>query len=255
MRREQITLKRRVCQEKLEEWLRTAMAREAEQIEAGPDLVRRIKVRLLAHQGKGRTMFIGWRKAAVATICGALLVSGLVFGLSPGARAWANKAVISPVLSIVHTVIRADGSYAVTKLQTTAKVQMHVGFPVHLPTYLPEGYRLISITTARQEKSGQGFVSVVYGVPGGARKRLQLTITNECGSLRNGGGMQEVEVRGKKAYWARYSIMEVSGAGEEPAARVAHMLKWGDKGLVYKLEDGSGTLSLEEMLKIAESIN
>jgi len=211
---------------KLEEWLRVAMAREAEQIEPSPELVGKIKTRLLRQQGEGGGIFITWRKAAAATLCGALLAGGLVFGLSPQARAWADKALIFPVLSVVHTVIRADGSYAVTRLQTTTELQTHVGFPIRLPTYLPRGSRLISITTGRQENSGQGFVSAVYGSPGGARKRLHLSITNECGSFHDSGGMQEVRVRGKTAYWAKYSFMEMSRPGEEPTTRVTHMLKW-----------------------------
>ncbi|NPV28475.1 MAG: DUF4367 domain-containing protein [Firmicutes bacterium] len=271
---------------KLEEWLRAAMAREAEQIEAGPDLVRKIKTRLLMQQGKGRAILITWRKAAAATLCGALLVGGLVFGLSPQARAWANKAVISPVLSVVYKVIRTGDGYTVTKLQegkdhpgdggarfgglekmevkeakrcpefsTAAAAQAHVGFSVHLPTYLPEGYRLISMTGDRQEKSDRGFVSVVYGVPKEAGKRLLLTITNERNFLQGGDAVQEVKVRGKTAYWAEFPIMEINDAGKEPAVKVGHTLKWEDKGLVYMLEDGSGTLSLEEMLKIAASVD
>jgi len=120
----------------------------------------------------------------------------------------------------------------------------------NLPTYLPEGYKLISMTGDRQEKSDRGFVSVVYGVPKEAGKRLLLTITNERNFLRGGNAVQEVKVRGKTAYWAEFPIMEINGASKEPAVKVGHTLKWEDKGLAYKLEDSSGALSLEEMLKI-----
>lgn len=225
-----------------------------------------------------------WKKAVAGTLCGGLLVGTLTLGFSPQARAWAKESVIAPVISVVYKVVRTEDGYSIVKLQkgedhsgnggamfgglekvevieakrspefsTAAEAQAYVGFPVHLPAHLPAGYELVSITGDKWE-NGKGFVNAVCSVPGEVGKRLLLTITNERNFLRGGDAVQEVKVRGNTAYWAEFPIMEINGANKEPTVKVGHTLKWADNGLVYVLHDSTGELSLDEMLKIAESV-
>lgn len=228
-----------------------------------------------------------WKTAVAGTLCGALLVSGLTFGFSPQSRAWAKDLIISPVISIVYRVVRTEDGYSIVKSQkgkdhsgnggamfdglekvevevkeakrspefsTAAEAQAYVGFPVHLPAYLPEGYELDSITGNTWKNSDKGFVNAVYSGPGEAGKRLLLTITNERNFLRGGDAVKMVKVQGKTAYWAEVPSVKVNGEGKEPSVKVGHQLKWTDGLLVYVLHDNTGELSLEAMLKIAESV-
>lgn len=285
MKKEQAAWSRQVYHEKLEAWLRSAMAKEAEGIHVDPNFAQKIKANLPVHQGigqgKGKTVFARWRKAAFATVSAALIIVSLIFSLSPEARAWAEKAVISPVLSVAYKVIRTEEGYRITKLDhpgndgarfggleeieagkakripefsTTAEAQAFVGFSFHLPAYLPSGYERISMTGDRQEGSNRGFVSVIYGVPRETSKKLYLTISNERNFFRGDDTAQEVKVQGKTAYWAEVPVMEMNATSIEPTVKVRRTLTWEDGGVVYKLEDRSGSLPLKEMLRVAESL-
>jgi len=323
-----------VRQVHLEEYLRRALIKEAEKIEPGPDLVPKIKAEIFTQEGRRGAIILltklidrllpgqpGWKKAVAGALCGALLVSGLTFGVSPQARAWAKDSVISPVISIVYKVVRTEDGYSVVKLgpeetlpenegalvgkvvskqgnldpaeleklrqekgiaeygpikapadsdkfeinvkkgrlcpefSTAAEAQAHLGFPVRLPEYLPEGYKLVSMGGDKWEKTGKGFVNIHYRVPGESRTGLNLMITDEPGFLRGGDAAKEVKLGGKTAYLSEFPVVVGSvGDGNEPTVRAGHMLKWEDSGLVYTLQDSSGQLTLEEMLRIAESI-
>lgn len=112
----------------LEEYLRRALTKEAEKIAFAPDLARKIKAEIQKEKG-GILVFgtklidrllpgqPGWKKAVAGTLCSALLVGGLTFGVSPQARAWAEDLVISPVISIVYKVTRTEDGYSVVKLR------------------------------------------------------------------------------------------------------------------------------------------
>ncbi|HHV92890.1 MAG TPA: hypothetical protein GXX45_28540 [Pseudomonas aeruginosa] len=272
-------------QMKLEAWLRSAMAKEAEGIHVDPNFAQRIKANLPVHrgigQGKGKIVFARWRKAAFATVSAVLIIISLIFSLSPEARAWAEKEVISPVLSVAYKVIRTEEGYRVKKLDhpgsdgvrfggfeeveagkakripefsTAAEAQAFVGFSFHLPAYLPSGYERISMTGDRQEGSDRGFVSVIYGVPREKSKKLHLTISNERNIFRGDDTTQEVKVQGKTAYWKEVPVMEINPTSMEPTVKIRRTLTWEDGGVVYKLEDRSGSLPLKDMLRVAESL-
>ncbi len=77
---------------------------------------------------------------------------------------------------------------------TAAEAAAKVGFPVRLPTYLPEGYKLEFIDPNKGEKTGKGFVNVLYRVPGEALRTLDLMLTDDLGFLQGGDAVQEVKV-------------------------------------------------------------
>jgi len=139
---------------------------------------------------------------------------------------------------------------------TAAEAEAKVGFPVHLPTYLPERYKLEFIAADKWETTGKGFVNVLYRVPEKASglDLLDLMITDESGFLQGGDAVKEVKVGNKAAYWSEYPIASISAGNTEPTVKAGHMLKWIDKDIVYTLRDSSGELSMDEMLRIAASI-
>ncbi|MEW6173849.1 MAG: DUF4367 domain-containing protein [Bacillota bacterium] len=146
-----------------------------------------------------------------------------------------------------------SGGKGTPRYATAAEAKAKVGFPVHLPEYLPAGYKLEFIAADKWEKTGKGFVNVMYRVPGEHMKTVDLMLTDEQGFLKGGDAVRKVKVKGETAYWCEYPIATVTAGDTGPKVKAGHMLKWEDKGLAYTLRD-SGDLSLEEMVRIAESI-
>jgi hypothetical protein len=287
----------------LEQWLRAALASKASEIEPSADLWERIQEKILAKK-KARVTMLGsywfpweplWKRVLAGAVAGALLVGSMTLGFSPQARAWAKDTVISPVISVVYTVVRTGDGYSVIKLfegdltkagstakfrkgqadptkvdqsfesrevkkgviarefSSTIEAETYLGFPVHLPAFLPEGYTLISISGDRWEQTGKGFANITYRRDSESQTGLTLLITNDWNFLREGNEVKKVKIGEKVAYWSEFPIMEINGESNEPTVRTGHMLKWKDEGLVYALQD-TGQLGLEEMLRIAASI-
>lgn len=137
---------------------------------------------------------------------------------------------------------------------TESEAQEKIGFPVHLPTYLPKEYKRENISGDRWEKTGKAFANVLYRLPEDNFSTLCLMITDDKVSFLQGGdAVKEVRVNDKIAYLSEFPIVINTGKYTEPIVKVGHMLKWKENGLVYVLKD-NGQLSLEEMLKVAESI-
>lgn len=266
--------------------LRAALVSQATEIEPAPDMWERVKAEITATRPeRGITMWgkhLGgylfpwqpaWKKAVAAAMCGVLLAGGLTFGLSPQARAWATEKVREVVS---YKVIRTDGGYTVVKEEVASKplkvtkpvaakpmnndmtpteAEAAAGFPVSLPAYLPDGYEQVGISAGKWD-NGKGSVQVLYRNAGQQHPGLSLIslmLTNDEGFLQGGDAVKEVEVGNETAYWSELPGLILPGEGE-PTVKVGHMLKWEDNGVVYILRDGSGDLSRNEMLRIAESI-
>jgi hypothetical protein len=290
-------------QAQFEEWLQASLACKAEEIEPAADMWERINAKisvmkkergiLLSGKRLAEYLFLGqpvWKKAVAGSLCGMLLIGGLIFSVSPQARAWAAENFGF----LIYKVVRAGDGYSLVKLQaapeegisfgfgkignigetpakapgrikgitegkstpryaTAAEAEAKVGFPVRLPKYLPAGYKLEFIAADKREKTGKGFVNVMYRVPGEAMKTLDLMLTDEDGFLKGGDAVREVKVKEKTAYWSEYPIATVTGCDTEPTVKAGHMLKWQNNGITYTLRD-SGDLALEEMTRIAKSI-
>lgn len=273
--------------EPLEQWLRAALASQAAEIEPAPDLWERVKAGITATRQERGIIMLGkrlgdhlfpwqpaWKKAVAGAVCGVLLAGGLTFGVSPQARAWATEKIQAIV---AYKIIRTDGGYAVVKEEvaptpvkmpavekkqvkaakplhnsmTPMEAEAAAGFPVSLPAYLPDGYEQVGISADKWD-NGNGFVHVLYRSAGQQHPDLDLMLTNDQRFLQGGDAVKEVKVGNKTAYWSEFPVAKLP-AGGEPTLKAGHMLKWQDGDVVHTLRS-SGELSLDEMLRIAESI-
>lgn len=271
--------------EQFEEELRAALVKEIESIEPSPKIKERIMARLFAHEKVSTGMFgiklidrlfpgrCVWKKALVGALAGCLFVGGLTLGLSPEARAWAKEKVLTPVVNVYYRVVRTDNGYSLVQVQrdvslinvksvttkkspefsTAAEAEKYVGFPVRLPSHLPAGYKLASLSGDKWGTTGKGFLNAQYQAAGEGKQKISLMITDERALLKGGDAVKEVKVGDNKAYWAEFPIVSIGGEEKESTVVTGHMLKWEASGVVYVLKD-FGQLSFEEMQKIAGSI-
>ena len=232
-----------------------------------------------------------WKKALAGTIC-VMLLMGLIVGFSAQAWAWASSTLNAFSVIFQVEVVRTGNGYSITIVQpgeykgaapthaktepikdfaavavadagatqtpmfaTAAEAEAKVGFLVRLPDYLPEGYELVSIAADKWEKTGKGFVNVIYQIPGENLKTLELMITDEVGFIQGGFAVREILIENKAAYLSEFPIVSAGIDSEDtkPVIRAGQMLKWKDNGVVYMLRDTS-MLPLEELINIAESI-
>ncbi len=275
----------------LEQYLRAVLASKAAEIDPTQDIWERVKEGITTTEQKGG-LYIGqklksylffwqpaWKKAAAIALCGIFLAGGLTFGVSPRARAWATER-IQAIIS--YKVIRTDVGYAVVKeavqpvvvnspdvagrskgvkpLITDAQTvdnktaaEAAAGFPVALPVYLPEGYEQDGGLSADKWNNGKGYVQVLYRklLAGQQHLVLSLMLTNDQRFFQGGDAVKEVKAGNKTAYWCEYPVINM---GAEPTVKAGHILKWADNGVYYMLQDSSSELTLDEMLRIAASI-
>lgn len=136
---------------------------------------------------------------------------------------------------------------------TTAEAEAIAGFPVSLPTYLPDGYRSPEITADRTE-DGKAFVNVLYRPQAAdGRMVLHLMLTKERGFLQGGDARREVRVGNTPGYLSEHPVMTVTGQNSEPTAKAGYRLAWEKNGVVYTLM-GNGSISPEEMIRMATSV-
>ncbi|QDP39501.1 hypothetical protein [Radiobacillus deserti] len=92
-----------------------------------------------------------WKQWASIAVASVVLITGLVFSLSPETRAWGNEKLeqITHLWKIVATedgyeVQKEERTYLSSELPTTKignveEVEKEVGFPITLPSYVPSG--------------------------------------------------------------------------------------------------------------------
>jgi len=87
---------------------------------------------------------------------------------------------------------------------------------------------------------------------GSESKRLRLFVTDQEEFFQAGNKLQDTKISGMNGQWAEYPV--VSFANNNPTTTIGHLLKWRDKGIVHILSNDTGELTLDEMLKVAESV-
>lgn len=238
-----------------------------------------------------------WKRALAGALCGALFIGVMVFGFSPEARAWANDKVMSLIsyklvktlngYNLVKLKPGEKGDFNIIKLEknekgftdpktgstiniknikatkhvqefsTAVEAEKEAGFPIKLPSYLPDGYKLASIAADKGE-NGNAMASITYSTSDTSdtiREKFTLMLTNNSAFFEKSRKdyVKEIKINGKTAYWIDTPIFSINGKGSESSVKTGHMLQWKDGDVVYRLSD-QGILPQEEMVKIAESI-
>ncbi len=173
---------------------------------------------------------------------------------TPMASASPNSARIGPVeespgnLCIINTAIGrygfsllSDGDTVVRRLRTFEEAQAAVPFDLRRPGYLPDGYTLCEALVVPggsaflfyESPSGNiVLVQVSVGVPpGGDAEEAHATAVQ----VLTTGAIEPVTLNGQPAGWVE-----------------GHGLMWEAGGVSYTV--GGGGLSLEEAIRIAESL-
>ncbi len=136
----------------------------------------------------------------------------------------------------------------------TASAQ--AGFPILMPSYLPEGYTLAKIIVMKSETGT--FVGVTY-TSYEVLTLLQWKFTDPHDLVEFPIGqadVEEVEVRGHRGVWLEgcHGSILVGGAGRMWLGK-ENVLIWEENGIIYQLQSGpEKPLSLEEMMRIADGL-
>lgn len=236
-----------------------------------------------------------WRRSAAAFCC-IVVVLALVFAFSAPARVWATDTFMrvfkihrtpagyqaiptapgtggsvtiqssSPgtipltatstgtQTSVVVTPVtkpRADSAFS-----SPEEVREKLRLPLVLPSHVPDGYRLASISGDQPQVKSNGKIVGSFKVADATyvrdgRQRLQLFVSDNEEFMR-GDALSSVIIQGQEAQWAEYPV--VSFTQDSQTTAVGHMLRWETKGVVYVLANDSAELTVEEMIRVAETV-
>ncbi len=200
------------------------------------------------------------RMAAVALVGASLFLLGMLFTFSPSARALLQTATVE-IAGRFFTVMdsypdehQEDAVTVEPEILTVEQALAQSRYPIHLPTYLPEGYHLRKETVLSYPPLHDELGPVFYFTWQGDRDRISLMVCARCSwergeAIAPGAAEAVTLANGHPAVLLRggWFVNERRWRSD-----IVLRLEWQRDGVVYQLS-APGDFPVEELMAMASS--